>query len=139
MPNKTKLKAIFSGKVKVNIPSEEKMNSGGGVNLTITSGKKMAIYMHLDNSQESKDLLRSIDGKNVIKGEIIAFSGNTGNTTGPHLDLRIMEELTNNMANSLKALFKLKTNEGMYVMEGNKPVLYRDPEIFMPQNKDKKD
>lgn len=45
-------------------------------------GSYVTIYAHLDQSLVSK-------GKKVAAGEIIGYSGNTGNSTGPHLHLGV--------------------------------------------------
>lgn len=45
-------------------------------------GSYVTIYAHLDQSLVTK-------GKKVAAGEIIGYSGNTGNSTGPHLHLGV--------------------------------------------------
>ncbi|EFK95419.1 peptidase, M23/M37 family [sediment metagenome] len=61
------------------------VGSEGGYGKTVKvkhSGGYMSLYAHLDG-------FRVNVGDNVSKGEVIAYSGNTGTSSGPHLHLGI--------------------------------------------------
>ena len=67
-------------------------SSGYGNCIIIYHGKQCGIdyytrYAHL------LDTLGAYVGKQVKQGEKIALSGNTGNSTGPHLHFEILENL----------------------------------------------
>ena len=48
-----------------------------------------AQYVHLTLNGALKN-----EGDNVTQGEVIALSGNTGKTTGPHLHFQVVQALT---------------------------------------------
>ena len=51
---------------------------GYGLYVRVTNGYRMTIYAHLSKTTAA-------DGQRVQPGEQIGLSGNTGNSTGPHL------------------------------------------------------
>lgn len=53
-------------------------NSAGGNQLIIQHGELITGYAHLNS-------IAVIKGSVVQKGQVIAYTGNTGQTTGPHL------------------------------------------------------
>ncbi|MCY1620801.1 peptidoglycan DD-metalloendopeptidase family protein [Staphylococcus pettenkoferi] len=87
MPVGTPVKAVTGGKV-LNASWDP---MGGGNTLTIQEpdGKHTQFYMHLNKFNVSK-------GQNIKTGQVIAHSGNTGNTTGPHLHFQRMNGTPSN-------------------------------------------
>ena len=86
MPVETPLLALENGKVIYS-----KLNGGG-----VTRGYGYYIVIQYDNGLYSlyghlKQLSKYRPGDRVKKGQIIAYSGNTGNTTGPHVHVEIHE------------------------------------------------
>ena len=77
----TEVSAIMSGKVLI----ANTGNTGYGNYIVINHGSGyVSVYAHL-----SKIMIT--EGSNVNKGDVIGKSGNTGNSTGPHLHLEIIE------------------------------------------------
>lgn len=89
-----KLYAVASGKVTYAGPSTLKFKSGepagGGYIIRIRfkdNGKfYTATYMHL-----RKGSLKVVNGQKVSIGDLVAESGNTGESTGPHLHFEIQK------------------------------------------------
>jgi murein DD-endopeptidase MepM/ murein hydrolase activator NlpD len=77
-------------------------DKGYGQKITINHGYNYkTIYAHL-----SKSLVRQ--GQRVKRGDIIALSGNTGVSTGPHLHYEVQKD-------------NVKVNPTAYFFDGNKP------------------
>lgn len=57
-------------------------NSTYGINITLQSGMYIMRYAHLSR-------VRVSEGETVKKGDVIARSGNTGRSTGPHLHFEV--------------------------------------------------
>ncbi|WNS74220.1 M23 family metallopeptidase [Bacillus sp. DTU_2020_1000418_1_SI_GHA_SEK_038] len=81
-PEGSELKSIGDSVVEkiVDYGSE---NIGKGVILRLADGKQ-AIYGHLSD-------IKVKAGQSIAEGQIIGLSGNTGNSTGPHLHLALKE------------------------------------------------
>ena len=78
----TEVSAIMSGKVLI----ASNGNTGYGNYIVINHGSGfVSLYAHL-----SKIMIA--EGSNVSKGDVIGKSGNTGNSTGPHLHLEIRND-----------------------------------------------
>ena len=78
----TEVLAIMSGSVIIT----NKGDTGYGNYIVINHGSGfVSIYAHLSEIMIEK-------GNYIEKGEVIAKSGNTGNSTGPHLHLEIIEK-----------------------------------------------
>jgi murein DD-endopeptidase MepM/ murein hydrolase activator NlpD len=96
MPIGTNIVAMRSGIVVKVIESYEDLESGtvglldeaNLINVKHDDGTE-AQYVHLTLNGALKN-----EGDSVIQGEIIALSGNTGYTTGPHLHFQVMQALT---------------------------------------------
>jgi hypothetical protein len=63
--------------------------SDGGKYIAIDHGSFCSFYVHLSNYRTSV-------GNYVQRGEIIALSGNTGTSTGPHLHISLMPDNSTN-------------------------------------------
>jgi murein DD-endopeptidase MepM/ murein hydrolase activator NlpD len=80
IPVGTELHAGFDGTVTIGYDA-----GGYGNYVTLTSADGLvANYAHLDSVLVS-------DGQAVVSGDIIALSGNSGNSTGPHLHLEVIK------------------------------------------------
>ena len=96
MPIKTKIVAMRSGIVVKVIESFVDLESGtvglvdeaNIINVKHDDGSE-AQYVHLTLNGALKN-----EGDSVDQGEIIALSGNTGKTTGPHLHFQVIQPLT---------------------------------------------
>ncbi|MBQ2285327.1 MAG: M23 family metallopeptidase [Clostridia bacterium] len=89
VPENTPVYATANGKVTLGYEGYKK---GYGKFITIDHGKidnknVTSWYGHLSKWEVNQ-------GQNVSKGQLIAYSGNTGNTTGPHLHFGINENGT---------------------------------------------
>ncbi|SCG82727.1 putative metalloprotease yebA [Proteiniborus sp. DW1] len=86
VPQGTPLVAIEDGEITIN-----KVNNGGptvgfGYYLVIKYKNGLhSVYAHL------RELSKQKIGSKVTKGQIVAYSGNTGSSTGPHLHFEIHE------------------------------------------------
>lgn len=93
-PIGTPVKAIADGKVLFSGPSTLKFSdgepAGGGYLVKLRhkiEGKWItSAYMHL-----KKGTLTARKGDTVLEGEILGLSGNTGESTGPHLHFEIQQ------------------------------------------------
>jgi hypothetical protein len=81
MPEGTPLKSVDQGVVERVLNDE---SIGKGVVIRLEDGKK-AIYGHMSEVQVEP-------GHIVNVGEVIGLSGNTGNSTGPHLHFGMMQD-----------------------------------------------
>ena len=101
MPRGTKLYACTDGTVTFDTQTSGNVNSGsdGGY------GSGNYIYLHADDGNYIKYChLKSFNGKSgrrVKKGDLIGYSGNTGNSSGPHLhfEIRVGKNLMANAVN----------------------------------------
>ena len=90
----TKLFAVHNGKVTYAGPSTLKFKNGepagGGfiIRIKFKDGGKWytATYMHL-----KKGGVKVTKGQRVVEGDFIGLSGNTGESTGPHLHFEIQK------------------------------------------------
>lgn len=80
MPINTPLRAIDRGRVLYNRVNSGGPSKGYGYYLVIDyDNGYSSLYAHLVNRSSLKE------GATVNKGQIVAYSGNTGSSTGPHL------------------------------------------------------
>lgn len=89
MPTGTPIKALTSGKI-----SQAGWVSGGGgnqVTLDEPGGKWFQWYMHMRNGG-----VKVKKGQKVQAGDILGYSGNTGNSTTPHLHIQRMKGYPSN-------------------------------------------
>lgn len=82
MPVGTSLYAIFDGVVTFS-----GVDQWGGVYIDMASNDKRWKTRYLHNSTNLKKW-----GDKVSKGELVAYSGNTGNSTGPHLHIVLWKD-----------------------------------------------
>lgn len=105
MPTGTKIKALTAGKITQAGP----VSGGGGNQITLQEpgGKWFQWYMHL-----SKILTKK--GARVSPGDVIGLSGNTGNSTTPHLHIQRMKGYPSNetAVDPMKWLKSLKGQGG---------------------------
>lgn len=93
-PEGTEVRAIFDGKIQrvgFEDPMDQKKGFGMRIWQTFTgeNGVKMGVvYGHLSKIDVD-------DGMNIMEGEIIGLSGNTGRSTGAHLHVGIRTWDTN--------------------------------------------
>ena len=116
----TKVKAIEAGKVIFAGPSTIKLASGepGGGGYIVKIRHKVnkewitSSYMHL-----RKGSLKVKKGQLVTEGQLIAESGNTGASTGPHLHFEIQRGKTyiwtNNGTRYTEPISYIKTHRAM--------------------------
>ncbi len=78
IPTGTRLYSAVTGKVKEAYYSD---SAGNMVTVQTESGWEVT-YMHMDSLSVSA-------GQTVFRGQPVGFSGNTGNSTGPHLHIRV--------------------------------------------------
>lgn len=76
----TPIKASHDG-----IIMKQKISSGYGNYMELDGGKYLTKYAHLQSFVFNA-------GESVKQGTIIAYSGNTGNSTGPHLHFELWED-----------------------------------------------
>ena len=96
MPIGTKIVAMRSGIVVKVIENFEDLETGtlgeideaNVIHIKHDDGTE-AQYVHLTLNGALKE-----EGDNVAQGEVIALSGNTGKTTGPHLHFQVIQALT---------------------------------------------
>ena len=96
MPIGTEIVAMRSGIVVKVIESYEDLESGtvglldeaNLINVKHDDGTE-AQYVHLTLNGALKN-----EGDSVVQGEVIALSGNTGKTSGPHLHFQVIQALT---------------------------------------------
>ncbi|WP_054742231.1 M23 family metallopeptidase [Cellulosilyticum ruminicola] len=81
MPIGTPVYAAADGKVIKAAPDSKGINAGGGnIIMLVHADGSQTWYMHLDAYAVNL-------GNNVKQGQIIGFSGNTGDSSAPHLHL----------------------------------------------------
>ena len=101
MPTGTKIRALTSGKISQAGP----VSGGGGNQITLDEpgGKWYQWYMHMSKIIAKK-------GQRVNAGDVIGLSGNTGNSTTPHLHIQRMKGYPSNdtAVNPYKWLKSLK-------------------------------
>ncbi|MGW8014798.1 phage tail tape measure protein [Staphylococcus xylosus] len=87
MPTGTKIRALTAGKVSQAGP----VAGGGGNQITLDEpgGKWFQWYMHMSKIIAKK-------GQRVSAGDVIGLSGNTGNSTTPHLHIQRMKGYPSN-------------------------------------------
>lgn len=79
--------ACFDGTVTANKTKDD--NNGAGNRLWLDSGTMRALYFHLDD-----DGFVAKPGIKVKEGQLVAFSGDTGRVTGPHLHFQFQDLTT---------------------------------------------
>lgn len=101
MPTGTKIRALTAGKISQAGP----VAGGGGNQITLDEpgGKWFQWYMHMSKIIAKK-------GQRVSAGDVIGLSGNTGNSTTPHLHIQRMKGYPSNdtAVNPYKWLKSLK-------------------------------
>ena len=104
MPTGTPIKALTSGKI-----SQAGWVTGGGgnqVTLDEPGGKWFQWYMHMRNGG-----VKVKKGQKVQAGDILGYSGNTGNSTTPHLHIQRMKGYPSN-ATAVNPMSWLKSLKG---------------------------
>tara|TARA_B110000046_G_C12967932_1_gene387603 strand:+ start:66 stop:716 length:651 start_codon:yes stop_codon:yes gene_type:complete len=125
----TKIVAMRSGIVVEVIESFEDIEAGTAgiydetniIRIRHPDGTR-ASYAHLTLNGALKN-----EGDSVVQGEIIALSGNTGNTTGPHLHVQVTEcEDISISCNSLPLTFKNTSEHCLGLLDfDNNPYGYK--------------
>lgn len=90
MPTGTPIKALTAGKI-----SQAGWVSGGGgnqVTLDEPNGKWFQWYMHMKNGG-----VKVKKGQKVQAGDLLGYSGSTGNSTTPHLHIQRMKSYPSNV------------------------------------------
>ena len=89
MPTGTPIKALTAGKIS----QAGWVSSGGGNQVTLDepNGKWFQWYMHMKNGG-----VKVKKGQKVQAGDILGYSGNTGNSTTPHLHIQRMKGYPSN-------------------------------------------
>jgi murein DD-endopeptidase MepM/ murein hydrolase activator NlpD len=95
VPEGTKVKSPWAGKV-----TSVMTNNAGGLQMVVThyNGHKTG-YAHLSEVKKEK-------GDVVLAGQVIALSGNTGNSTGPHLHFTLTDRNGDKIDPETKFTFK---------------------------------
>lgn len=78
VPTGTRLYAAITGQV---VTAHYSTSAGNMVTIRTDSGWEVT-YMHMDS-------LNVNAGQYILKGQLIGYSGNTGNSTGPHLHIQV--------------------------------------------------
>jgi len=104
MPTGTPIKALTSGKIS----QAGWVNGGGGNQVTLDEpgGKWFQWYMHMRNGG-----VKVKKGQKVNAGDILGYSGNTGNSTTPHLHIQRMKGYPSN-ATAVNPMSWLKSLKG---------------------------
>lgn len=76
--------ALYSAVTGTVIDSHYSKSAGNMITVQTKSGWKVT-FMHMDSRAVSV-------GDEVIQGQLVGYSGNTGNSTGPHLHLEVKNE-----------------------------------------------
>lgn len=76
--------ALYSAVTGTVIDSHYSTSAGNMITVQTASGWKVT-FMHMDSRAVSI-------GDEVIQGQLVGYSGNTGNSTGPHLHLEVKNE-----------------------------------------------
>lgn len=82
IPENTPVRAAMAGKVIWVGPDSQGISKGYGLHVRIECGGYILLFAHLSR------VIVSV-GQDVIATTIIGFSGNTGNSTGPHLHFEV--------------------------------------------------
>ena len=85
VPNNTKVYAVADGKI-VNANWGKSYGTQIVQEVKISSKASWVIYAHLN-----KSLVKA--GDSVLKGQLIGESGNTGNSSGPHLHFEMRDNI----------------------------------------------
>lgn len=103
MPTGTKIRALTDGR----ITQSGAVSGGGGNQITLREpgGKYFQWYMHMSKLLAKK-------GDNVKTGDVIGLSGNTGNSTTPHLHIQRMKGYPSNATAQSTVLDWLKNLGG---------------------------
>jgi murein DD-endopeptidase MepM/ murein hydrolase activator NlpD len=112
----TEVKAVDDGKVVRVKVNEGGITKGYGLYIIIDHGDGQTLYAHLKEGSARVSV-----GNNVKQGQIIALSGNTGSSTGPHLhfeysSMNIHEDIKNAPRSDISTCLK--------------PVIFEQPVIF---------
>lgn len=118
MPTGTPIKALTSGKIS----QAGWVNGGGGNQVTLDEpgGKWFQWYMHMRNGG-----VKVKKGQKVQAGDILGYSGNTGNSTTPHLHIQRMKGYPSN-ATAVDPMSWLKSLKG----GGSKSASKWKPEVI---------
>ena len=117
IPSGTELGALAGGKGWT-ATYRAGRNGGAGNYVNLSNGKKTFQYFHLsDMSGRLEELgYKNENGTwtlhNIQKGQVIAISGNTGFSTGPHLHLQIREKDKNGKEHFVNPLTLNKKHNG---------------------------
>ena len=119
MPTGTKIRALTSGKISQAGP----VSGGGGNQITLDEpgGKWYQWYMHMSKIIAKK-------GQKVNAGDVIGLSGNTGNSTTPHLHIQRMKGYPSN-ATAVDPMKWLKSLKGGGKNSSPKAVQAWKPEV----------
>jgi len=69
----------------MNVPCEEIITGRGRNTLRIKQGGYETLYTHCSQ-------IAVTEGQEVFQGQVIAFVGSTGNSTGPHLHFELRKD-----------------------------------------------
>jgi hypothetical protein len=108
LPEGSPLYSIGNGVVE-NIVNYHSENIGKGVFVRLDSGEKV-IYGHLSDVPSNIDI-----GDKVNVGDLIAYSGNTGRSTGGHLHLGLRDSQTNEFIDPIKYSDMAVSNDSRWI------------------------